>query len=130
MKSQDDWKKKETGRTGEDAAAEFISRNGYSILARNYRRKSGEIDIVAREGTTVCFLEVKTRHSRLFGEPEESVSRVKQKQISRTALYFLKEHNLMDTNARFDVVSILFENQSPRVTLIKNAFDMAGEYVY
>lgn len=130
MISQDDRKKKETGKAGEDAAVDFISRNGYSILARNYRRKSGEIDIVAQEGNTVCFLEVKTRHSRAFGEPEEAVSRVKQKQISRTALYFLKEHNLIDTNARFDVVSILLENQSPHVTLIKNAFDIAGEYVY
>lgn len=118
------------GKSGENIAEEFLKKNGYKILLRNYKTKLGEIDIIASEKNTYCFIEVKTRHSDKFGLPMEAVSRVKQKQISRAALHFIKERRLFDEKARFDVVSVLYSQDFPRIELIRNAFDLAKEYTY
>jgi putative endonuclease len=119
-----------TGKSGEELAAALLRENGYKILARNYKTKLGEIDIVAKEKDTFCFVEVKTRHSDRFGLPQEAVLNTKQRQISKTALSFLKENRLLDKKARFDVVSILYSEDSPRVELIKNAFELDERFTY
>lgn len=111
-------------RQGEGIAADFLRARGYKIIAQNYRTKLGEIDIIARHKDSYCFVEVKTRHSDKFGLPEEAVSKFKQRQISKAALVFLKENLLLDKKSRFDVVSIIYVNDAPRIDLIQDAFDL------
>jgi len=118
------------GKSGEAEAADFLKNNGYKILAKNYRSKSGEVDIVARDKETVCFVEVKTRSSDRFGLPQEAVSNYKQKQIVKTALFFLKEKNLLGKSARFDVVSVRYSRGVPKVDLFKNAFELSSGLEY
>jgi len=108
----------------------FLKENGYKILARNYKTKLGEIDIVAREKDAYCFVEVKTRRSDRFGLPQEAVLNTKQKQIAKSALVFLKENKLLGKRARFDVVSVLYSQGSPRMSLIKNAFELNERFTY
>ncbi len=117
-------------RTGEDTAADFLKANGYKIIARNYKTKLGEIDIIAKDKDSYCFIEVKTRHSDKFGLPSEAVSAFKQRQISKAALVFLKENRLLDKKARFDVVSIIYAQEPPQIDLIKNAFELDESFVY
>lgn len=107
----------------------FLIRNGYHIIARNYRNIFGEIDIIGRQRDTLCFIEVKTRRSLRFGSPAEAVSKFKQLQISRTALGFLKDHGLFGTKARFDVLSIVASEEPPRIELIKNAFELDNRFI-
>lgn len=112
------------GVGGEVAAADYLCHRGYRILVRNYRSPLGEIDIVAEEGDTLVFIEVKTRSSALFGVPQEAVTIKKQKKIGRIALYYLSEQKIRQKACRFDVVSVLNEaNFGPNVDLVKNAFD-------
>jgi len=118
------------GNLGEEAAVGMLKESGYKILARNYRDRLGEIDIVARDKDTFCFIEVKTRNSLSFGLPQEAVSRAKQRQISKAALNFLKKNNLLDKKARFDVVSVVYSGGSPRLDLIKDAFNLDPSYTY
>ena len=120
----------ELGRSGEAAAAKLLKKNGYKILNKNYRTKLGEIDIIAKDRDTVCFIEVKTRSNDSFGLPQESVSRFKQRQIAKAALSFLKEKNLFDKKARFDVVSVIYEGDRPRIELIKNVFELDASFTY
>ncbi len=114
------------GKAGEDKAAVFLTANGYKILKRNYKTKLGEIDIIARDRETICFVEVKSRTSERFGLPQEAISKSKQRQIAKVALMFLKENNLLDSFTRFDAVSVLFGPDKPKLELIKNAFDLTG----
>jgi putative endonuclease len=118
------------GNKGEDIAADFLKKNGYRVLCVNYKTKLGEIDIVAEDKKTICFVEVKTRSSDSFGLPQEAVSLRKQRQISKAALIFLKEHRILDRNARFDIISVMFVNDTPNLTLLKNAFELPAEYTY
>jgi putative endonuclease len=117
------------GRTGETAAADFLSRQGYRILERNYKTGFGEIDIVASEGETICFIEVKTRSRGGPGVPAESVHRRKQYRISKAAVFFLKEKKLLHRSARFDVVSVVSDGAC-QCSLIKNAFALSAPYAY
>jgi putative endonuclease len=84
----------------------------------------GEMDIVAREKDTLAFIEVKTRTSTTFGPPQLAVNLKKQMQLSKVALYFLKEKKLEDVKARFDVVAILLRSEGEEIELIKDAFDL------
>jgi putative endonuclease len=118
------------GKTGEEAAVGFLRDNGYKILVRNYKTKLGEIDIVAKDKDTLAFIEVKTRKSDRFGAPLESVIKFKQRQISKATLAFLKENNLLDKKARFDVVSITYSNGAPKFDLIKDAFELDDTFTY
>lgn len=120
----------EFARQGESAAVEYLKANGYKILARNFKTKFGEIDIVAKEKDTVVFLEVKARHTTAFGEPETAVHRFKQGQISKAALAFLKQHNLLEEKARFDIVSLLYLDRLPQIRLIRDAFVLDSRYSY
>ena len=115
------------GQSGEDIAAKFLSKNGYSILTRNYRCRHGEIDIIAKLRDTLVFIEVKTRTSTAYGSPAAAVTLKKQRQISKTALYYLTEHNLFDSPARFDVVSITIgPDLASQIDIITNAFDLCA----
>lgn len=115
----------ELGERGENIALDFLRKNGYHILAANFRSPLGEIDLVAREGAETVFVEVKTRRSLKFGMPEESVTSGKQKQILKAALFYLKGKSFHEVNCRFDVVSIVVDNNGKvkRLRLIKNAFE-------
>jgi putative endonuclease len=117
------------GNRGEDAAVDFLKNNGYRILVRKYKNKIGEIDIVARDADTLCFVEVKTRSNCSCGTPLESVTLQKQRKIAQVALSFLKEKNLLEKKARFDVVGISIEDGEPKLQLIKNAFELDSRYV-
>jgi putative endonuclease len=113
------------GASGEDFATRFLKENGYRILIRNYKTKLGEIDIIAKDKDTFVFVEVKTRNSDRLGLPCEAVSRHKRRQVSKVAVSFLKEKNLLGKKARFDVVSIIFSSgDRPKLDLIKNAFEL------
>lgn len=118
------------GRRGEKEAIAFLEKSGYKVIESNYRTKLGEIDIIASEKNTLCFIEVKTRSSLKFGLPAESVSGFKQKQISKAALSFLKQKNLLDRKARIDIVSVTYLEGLAKFDLIKNAFEISQEYVF
>ena len=115
----------EFGKAAENAAAKFLESNGYKVIRRNYKTKFGEVDIIAKDKSVICFVEVKARHSRLFGEPKEAVSAVKQRQISKAAICYLKENNLLERAARFDVVSLLYTHDLPEIDLVKDAFELS-----
>ncbi len=120
------------GASGEKLACHFLRRNGYKILYRNFRgRTGGEIDIVCRDGDTLVFVEVKTRTSEEFGRPFETIRRDQQRRISRGALGWLRMLDNPDIFFRFDVVEVVMrEGAEPRLELIRNAFNLAEPYVY
>lgn len=112
------------GRLAESAAVEFLKTKGYKILQCNYRNKLGEIDIIAEDKDTICFVEVKARHSLDLGEPQEAVTFRKQRQISKAAIYYLKNNNLLERSARFDVLTLLYTDNLPKISLITDAFEL------
>ncbi|MEW6009324.1 MAG: YraN family protein [Candidatus Omnitrophota bacterium] len=116
------------GIDAESVAVDFLEKQGYKILEKNFRTKLGEIDIIAKDKNTICFVEVKSRANTSRGLPEEAINSFKRRKISRTALAFLKQKNLMDSDARFDVVSI--DLNEVKVTLFKNAFELNNKYLY
>jgi len=95
------------GARGEEAAVKLLRRRGYTILCRNYRCPLGELDIVAREGETIVFVEVKTRSTEEYGDPLEAVGWGKQRKLARLAQHFLLTHRLHGSPCRFDVVSVV-----------------------
>jgi putative endonuclease len=114
------------GKTGEAIAATFLQGQGFSIVERNFRCVCGEVDIVARDGRSIVFVEVKCRKNKLYGPPQLAVTPFKQRQISKAALVWLSKRKLYDADARFDVVAIvLHEHDVPEIEHIRNAFDLA-----
>jgi putative endonuclease len=120
------------GARGETLACRYLRRNGYKVLFRNFRgRSGGEIDVVCRDNDTLVFVEVKTRGREDFGRPVEAVDREKRKRISRGALAWLRMLDNPDILFRFDVVEVIIaEGAKPRVELIKNAFPLSKPYLY
>lgn len=114
-----------TGKRGEDLAVSYLAGAGYRIIERNYRCLFGEMDIVAEEGGTLVFVEVKSRRSDAYGDPLLAVGQKKQQQVSKTALHYLAEHQLRHRPARFDVVSVKLLPEGHRIELIRNAFELA-----
>ena len=110
------------GDAGEDLAAAALKKQGYKILERNYVAPLGEIDLIARQGKTLVFIEVKTRKGDRFGAPQEAVTMVKQHKLRRLADYYLKQKRLGEVAVRFDVVGITMGEDAPRVEIIQNAF--------
>lgn len=106
------------GRRGEEEAARYLESRGYKILERNFRTRWGEIDLVARDRSTVVFVEVKTRSSTGFARPEESVTHAKQEHMRRAAGLWLSDHYPNDIpQCRFDVVSVtLIQTPLPRTS--------------
>jgi putative endonuclease len=112
------------GKAGEDYACRELERHGYEILARRFRTRLGEIDIIAREGTTLVFIEVKARRTTRFGAPSEAVDWRKQQTIARIAAEYILRHARGPSRCRFDVVSLLFgEGLRPRISIVRDAFD-------
>ena len=112
------------GAEGERAAEKFLRRQRYTIVQRNYRCRSGEVDLIALDRSTVVFLEVKTRTQPGFGSPFEAVDARKQRQIQRAAQQYLTENRLQDRDARFDVVGVWWDNGRVQCELVKNAFEV------
>ncbi|HEX4348144.1 MAG TPA: YraN family protein [Vicinamibacterales bacterium] len=110
------------GKIGEDLACEELVRRGYEILARRYRQRGGEIDIVARDGLTLVFVEVKSRGGRAFGDGSEAVTPRKQRTIAALALDYMARHKVHECPCRFDVVSVLLENGQTTVEVVRDAF--------
>jgi putative endonuclease len=111
------------GKYGEDLACRELERRGYAIVARRYRRRGGEIDIIARDGRTLVFVEVKAREDRAFGDGAEAVTARKQRRMVQIALDYLMRNHLADCPCRFDVVSVHLDADVPAVAVYQNAFD-------
>ena len=114
------------GKTGEDLACCELERRGYAILARRYRQRAGEIDIVARDGPTLVFVEVKAREDRSFGDAAEAVTLWKRRTITRLAIDYMARNRWVDRPCRFDVVTIHFQCGDPVIEVVQNAFDAVG----
>jgi putative endonuclease len=113
------------GKSSEDLASAELERRGYAILARRYRTKHGEIDIVARDGETTVFVEVKARATAEFGTAAEAMTRRKQRQVVRMAIEYLSLNRLTNIPCRFDVVVIDGAGDSVVVTVYPGAFEVA-----
>jgi putative endonuclease len=120
--------KKPLGERGEDAAAHYLKRKGYRILARHLDSRLGELDIVAIDRRTVVFVEVKTRTTTDAGHPADAIDERKQRRMTQAALAFLKSHGLLGHSARFDVIAIIWaENcRHPTIEHFENAFSPVG----
>ncbi|NLV20992.1 MAG: YraN family protein [Syntrophomonadaceae bacterium] len=110
------------GRQGEEIAAAYLQQQGYEILARNYRCRYGELDIICKKNNIIVFVEVKTRRSDLFGSPEEAITRTKIQHIKKVALLYLAENKTSCREIRFDVVTILMKADRPEINHIEAAF--------
>ncbi len=113
------------GRRGEAAAARFLRKLGYIIVAQGYRDRLGEIDLIAVDGRTVVFVEVKTRTSHDAGHPAQAVDLDKQKRLTRLALSYLKRHDLLDCRCRFDIIAVTWPENArrPNIEHLKSAFE-------
>jgi putative endonuclease len=120
--------RRESGEGGEDRAARYLERQGLTILARNYRCRSGEIDIVAREGPVTVFVEVKERRGPRYGAGHEAVTIGKRQRIVRAAHLYAAAHGLSESPLRFDVVSVDWgaDQERPRLRHDRGAFDADG----
>ncbi len=119
----------ERGRRGEDIAARWLREHGYRILERNYRRRFGEVDIIARHRDALVFIEVKSRGSSRFGTPLDSITPEKQRRLVMVAQDYLCRHGGSEQPCRFDVLAIeTGPDGNPRVQLVENAFQAEGEW--
>ncbi len=115
--------RKALGSRGEDLAVQYLKKKGFKVIERNYHCSAGEIDLIAREGKTLVFVEIKTRSSSDYGLPQDAVDRFKQKKMIEVARSYLAERHLTeDIPARFDVVAIHLMPAGPQIELIKDAF--------
>ncbi len=124
---------KTLGQRGEAAAARFLRRRGYKILARSDQFGPGELDLVALDRRrTIVFVEVKTRQSHEAGHPAEAVDERKQRQLTRVAVSFLKRHRLLEYPARFDVIAVTWPAGKwfPTIEHIENAFEAVGKWEF
>jgi putative endonuclease len=112
------------GKLGEDLAVAYLQKAGYRILAQNYRCLYGEVDIIALDGDFIVFIEVKSRKSEGFGQPQEAVGLEKQKKLSMISLHYLQQKRLENRNARFDVMAVKLLPDGTRIELIRNAFNL------
>ena len=116
------------GQRGERLAERFLRRQGYVIVERAHRAGGGELDLVAVDGRTVVFVEVKTRRSDRRGDPAEAVDRDKRRRVTRAALAYLKRHELLEYPCRFDVVAIVWPaDGKPQLTHYRDAFEAEGD---
>lgn len=126
------WNKKanaahlKTGRRGERLAEKYLKKTGMKIVARNVRVGHDELDLIAREGDTLIFIEVKTRASENFGRAAFAVNRAKRKKLSRAAVRFLQKRKLRPPYIRFDIVEVV--GAEPEIRHIPNAFSLEGGY--
>ena len=115
---------KELGDLGEEHAARSLALNGYSIIARKFRCRSGEIDIIAMDKGTLVFIEVRSRSDEEYGLPYETINHVKKRRIRKVATAFQLRYGLLDHDSRFDCVSVIFDKSGniKDTEIIKDAF--------
>jgi putative endonuclease len=113
---------RELGELGEELAVRYLIKKKYHILARNWRDRGGELDIVARDGGTTVFVEVKTRTSDTFALPIDSVGFEKQRKLRRLADRYIARNDVADCEVRFDVISIVARGTKPEIEHLENAF--------
>jgi putative endonuclease len=114
------------GKIGENLACQELERRGYAVVARRYRRRGGEIDIIALDGATLVFVEVKARAGRGYGLAAEAVTALKQRRLAAVALDYVVRHHVQNCPCRFDVVAIQLTAEGPEIELFQNAFAMTG----
>jgi putative endonuclease len=114
-------KHNELGKIGEELAVQFLIEKGYEILDKNWRNKHKEIDIVAKDGNELVIVEVKTRQTDEYGEPDIAVTKRKQRMLIAAANAYILRNNL-DMSTRFDIVSIVFKDGEPVIEHIEDAF--------
>jgi putative endonuclease len=112
------------GKTGEEAAVRYLQQQGYCILERNYRCRFGEIDLIARDGRTLTFIEVKTRRSHKFGPAASAVTFAKQRHLIRASQVYMAQTGTAYDLCRFDVVTIDINAHGLCIELIKDAFQL------
>jgi putative endonuclease len=109
------------GKKGENEAVEMLTREGYEILHRNWRYKSYEIDIVAKDENDLVIIEVKTRSTDYYGKPEEAVNLAKQKFLIRSTEALIRKYDY-DLNVRYDIISVIVKGNNIKIDHIKDAF--------
>ena len=109
---------------GEKLALKKIKRLGYKFIAKNYRCPLGEIDLIARDGDCLVFIEIKTRRGRSIGYAKEAINKRKMRQISKVALVYMKANNCCDVKARFDVIAINIKGDREEIEVIPDAFEL------
>jgi putative endonuclease len=122
------WRPLSLGERGERAAARYLKRLGYKIVFLRHRLRYGEVDIVAVDGETVVFAEVKTRRDASRGRPAEAVDTERQTRLTRAASAFLKSHGLLSYSSRFDVIEVVWpaHQKRPNIQHLRNAFEAIG----
>ncbi len=116
------------GNDGERAAARHLRRQGFRILSRQWLTRWGEFDLIALDGETIVFVEVKTRRSDAGGNPAEAVTHAKQQRMTRQALVYLKRRRWLERRARFDVVAVVWPqgSKTPTIQHYRSAFEPTG----
>lgn len=114
--------RKKLGQQGEEIAVRYLQQAGYKILARNFRNRYGELDIICLKNSVLVFVEVKTRRSETFGSPEEAITPKKIEHIRKVALHYLAAYPSMHKEIRFDVISVLMFDTNHRLNHIQAAF--------
>jgi putative endonuclease len=117
------------GARGERLAARYLRKQGMRILVKGYRARRGEVDLIARDGDVLVFVEVKARRQ---GVPAEAVTSEKERRITLTALRFMRRHRILEQRCRFDIVSIVWpdERRPPVIQHYRNAFDAVGRWQF
>lgn len=123
------WWRRWFGSRSERAAAKFIKKLGYRILVRNFTCSLGELDLIALDGQTIVFIEVRSTEAAVDTYPAHSVNLAKQKRLTRLALFYLQQKKLLGRPARFDVLTVSWPaaNQQPTILHYQNAFEATGE---
>lgn len=118
------FQRKRLGQKGEDAAAQYLKKLGYSVLCRNYTCDIGEIDLIALDKGFIVFVEVRSRSGDSYGLAQESVTKRKQHKLRQLAWYYLQNERKTDSSCRFDVIAVLFDGEGTvrRLDHITNAF--------
>lgn len=117
---------KDIGSLGEDIAEIYLKQIGYTLLERNFHCKLGEIDIIGKDGNYICFIEVKTRCTTIYGSPGEAVNYAKRMRIYNTAKMYITQKKLFRSNFRFDVIEVMLNTHDgiSSIKLIKDAFEI------
>lgn len=123
--------RKQIGGKGEEQAESFLVRHGYRVLERNYHTPFGELDLIALDGTTLVFIEVKTRTSARYGSGLSAITVTKMNHMVKSALFFMGNRGYDDMDCRFDVIAVhVRANEDPSIKLIKNAFQIDQDTVH
>lgn len=113
---------RQAGDSGEDLACKFLKKNGYKILKRNFNIRGGEIDVIAMDGQSLVFIEVKTRYGKEYGYAREAVTPWKLKYLQKAALFYIVKTKWGGKPYRFDLVAIDYEDSKPSIELLKNIY--------